>query len=322
MANPCLFNHEDHNIQVVVHGDDFTFLGTDDRLDWITSELKKVFEIKVRGRLGVGCADSEIKILNRIVRIDERGLRYEADPRHCDLLIPSLGLQNGSSVKTPGVKPADPELEAPKGEEGEINGQVIDSQGNVFYSNAQGTDTSVTGPLSPSGLTPSQGIKKAAVKSLSEIMDDKAYDKKEIAIMLEPEVIHEVPAYSEIYGLHPRLLMSTPYGMVRVPSNMDPYTSKCADVMRNRRARHHMCNGEKVRAHDEQMHKRPGKKNMFVDDNGVLSHFSPLRRAPPHFFPSHSPAKRIFSNCRRWRSSLTARPALRQRAQQERALKL
>ena len=75
-----------------MHGDDFTFLGTDDRLDWVTEEIKKVFEIKIRGRLGVGCKDTEIKILNRIVRIDDQGLRYEADPRQAEKVIGELEL--------------------------------------------------------------------------------------------------------------------------------------------------------------------------------------------------------------------------------------
>ena len=48
LANPCLVHHDDHNIRVVVHGDDFAFLGADDRLNGITDELTKVLEIKVR----------------------------------------------------------------------------------------------------------------------------------------------------------------------------------------------------------------------------------------------------------------------------------
>ena len=69
-ANACIFCHPGKNIEIVVHGDDLTALGTDEALDWYTDQLKAVFEIKVRGRFGLGCEQSEIKILNRAVRID------------------------------------------------------------------------------------------------------------------------------------------------------------------------------------------------------------------------------------------------------------
>ena len=66
-----MFHHPKWNIQVVVHGDDFTALGTDEAIDWYTKQLEAVFEIHIRGRLRVGCEQREIKILNRVVRIDD-----------------------------------------------------------------------------------------------------------------------------------------------------------------------------------------------------------------------------------------------------------
>ena len=87
LSNPCVFHHEARDISLVVHGDDFTALGNDDQLTWYEEELQKSFEVKIRGRLGEGCpGPQEIRILNRVVTIDEHGLQYEADPRHCDLL--------------------------------------------------------------------------------------------------------------------------------------------------------------------------------------------------------------------------------------------
>ena len=53
----------------------------------------------------------EVKILKRILRIDEQGLKWEADPRHTELLAKPLGLENCSTISTPGVKPKDVELE-------------------------------------------------------------------------------------------------------------------------------------------------------------------------------------------------------------------
>ena len=54
-SNLCVFHHPDRDISIVIHGDDFTALGTDDDLDWYEGKLKESFEIKVRGRLGEGC---------------------------------------------------------------------------------------------------------------------------------------------------------------------------------------------------------------------------------------------------------------------------
>ena len=50
-----------------------------------------------------GCI-REIRILNRILRLTESGLRYEADPRHAEMLVKALGLSSASSVLTPGVE--------------------------------------------------------------------------------------------------------------------------------------------------------------------------------------------------------------------------
>ena len=102
--------NEKKSISVVVHGDDFTALGTDHALDWYETEPAKHFELKIRGRLGEGCpGDNELRILNRVVRITPTGLTYEADPRHADLLAQSMTLTDANSVATPGVK--DPQAE-------------------------------------------------------------------------------------------------------------------------------------------------------------------------------------------------------------------
>ena len=45
-----------------------------------------------------------MRILNRIIRWTEAGLRIEADPRHVEILIKEMGLEEANSVNTPGVK--------------------------------------------------------------------------------------------------------------------------------------------------------------------------------------------------------------------------
>ena len=45
VLNPCLFKNADRDLSVVVHGDEFTAMGTDTDLDRYTSELARIFEI-------------------------------------------------------------------------------------------------------------------------------------------------------------------------------------------------------------------------------------------------------------------------------------
>ena len=70
-------------------------------------------------------------MLNRIVRITPTGVRYEADPRHHELLVRSTGLEAGSSVITPGIKPAERETSVVKSEEMQCTGSFIDSTGRM-----------------------------------------------------------------------------------------------------------------------------------------------------------------------------------------------
>ena len=75
-ANPCVFHYPDQDVPVVVHGDDFTALGTDEGLDSYTKRLEAVFEIRIRGRIDIVCDLKRIKFLNRVVRIDTGNLGF------------------------------------------------------------------------------------------------------------------------------------------------------------------------------------------------------------------------------------------------------
>ena len=114
VASPCCFWHPIWKVSVVVHGDDFTALGTPEGLNHYEAGMCKSFECKLKGRLGRKSGDlKEMRVLNRIVRINDRGLRYEADPRHAELLARSLSLEQCRHVVTPGVKePYDEESSA------------------------------------------------------------------------------------------------------------------------------------------------------------------------------------------------------------------
>ncbi len=45
-----------------------------------------------------------MKMLNRIVRITEFGIEYEADPRHAELVVKMMKLEGDNGVVTPGEK--------------------------------------------------------------------------------------------------------------------------------------------------------------------------------------------------------------------------
>ena len=77
--------------------------------------MEKASEVKLRGRLGEHKDDAtEVRILNRIVRITGRGLRYEADPPHLEMLARSRGLggPNVTKCSTPGIKDFDEDTTA------------------------------------------------------------------------------------------------------------------------------------------------------------------------------------------------------------------
>lgn len=103
IANPCCFFQEIKDIAVVVHGDDFTDLGCRDELLWHEHGLREASEIKRKGRLGESKdCDTEVRVLNRTVRVDHEGLHYEADPRHVDMLSQALPVE--SAMSTPAVR--------------------------------------------------------------------------------------------------------------------------------------------------------------------------------------------------------------------------
>ena len=90
----------------VVHGDDFTFTGYGDDLDYITDILKKEYELKVRGRLGAGSQDvKEIDVLGRIIRLEEWGCTWQADPRHRRAVMEHFGFNDQTKpLITNGIK--------------------------------------------------------------------------------------------------------------------------------------------------------------------------------------------------------------------------
>jgi hypothetical protein len=116
-GTPCAFYHKGKNVRVVIHGDDLTILGKEGELDWFRAEIAKKFEIKFRGRIGPEEHDQKsMRILNRVVEWTEEGIQIEADQRHAEIIIESMGgRENTNPVVTPRVK-----SEEVEGEEEEL----------------------------------------------------------------------------------------------------------------------------------------------------------------------------------------------------------
>jgi len=105
-GSPCNFYHPTRGIAMTVHGDDFTSTGTEADLRWLDAQLKSKYELKTKylgptphkGHL------QELRILNRVISWTDRGITYEADPRHAELLVQELQLDGAKGVTTPGSK--------------------------------------------------------------------------------------------------------------------------------------------------------------------------------------------------------------------------
>ena len=98
-GNACgvIFYHEERDISLAVHGDDFTFCGLGEDLTWIRGLMRNWFDIKVRAVMGEDSSDDkEVTILGRIVRWTDRGIEFEADPKHRLLIMEAFGFKEGS----------------------------------------------------------------------------------------------------------------------------------------------------------------------------------------------------------------------------------
>ena len=145
-----------------------------------------------------------------------------------------MGLELGSSVKTPGVKPADISAEAPKGEEGALDGLVIDIDGHVYDAGdaAQASATSQDHSEGSTNIVNALALKR----SMQDVMNDTNLDDIDMAMdeSMAQSIAQSgnttigkvksaqfcesvdsvcVPAYSEHYERHPRRIMTTDNGV-------------------------------------------------------------------------------------------------------------
>lgn len=102
---PTVFKHAEKDMEMVVHGDDFTVLGFEEDLDELVNAMQGWFEIKVRGMIGPDAGDKkEMTILNRKVEWLNWGIQITADKRHMEKMVEHFGLDGkvSASVVSPG----------------------------------------------------------------------------------------------------------------------------------------------------------------------------------------------------------------------------
>ena len=105
LASPCIFYHPEKGIRTYVHGDDYVSTGSPEALKWMQTRLESKYQVKTQ-MLGFGYDHcKQVKVFNRVVTWHgQAGITYEADPRHVELIIEQLGLQEAKGVLTPGMR--------------------------------------------------------------------------------------------------------------------------------------------------------------------------------------------------------------------------
>jgi hypothetical protein len=115
-ASPCCYYHARLKVRCIVHGDDFVLSGRAAALDEVKAGMHERFLLKELGRLGGGQGElKELRVLNRVIRWTPAGLKYEADPRHAEILVRGVaGAERALSAPGTSSKdfesPSEPEL--------------------------------------------------------------------------------------------------------------------------------------------------------------------------------------------------------------------
>ena len=75
------------DITCTVHGDDFTSCGPEWAMEWLKNRITTKYESK-HDIIGPSPKHSKtIRILNRVLEWTNKGITYEADQRHADIVI-------------------------------------------------------------------------------------------------------------------------------------------------------------------------------------------------------------------------------------------
>ena len=89
-------------------------MADEDGLRNLKPKLHQTYTLKENGTLGPEKGDDKaVSSLNKLIRyVDGVGIEVEADPRHAELIIAELGLDDAKAVMTPGTKEPDNTPEA------------------------------------------------------------------------------------------------------------------------------------------------------------------------------------------------------------------
>ena len=100
-ASPCVFNHAQKRIRAYVHGDEYVSSGILEALKWMQTRLESKYQVKTQ-LFGPGKEyNQQIKILNRVVTWHgHKGIAHEVDPRHVELVVEQLNLQDAQYLST------------------------------------------------------------------------------------------------------------------------------------------------------------------------------------------------------------------------------
>ena len=97
MSSPVAFYHPGRQISLVVHGDDFTFVGAPPDLDWIQGHMRRWYQVKIRARLGPEPGDDKSAVLlGRQIAWHDWGVSCRSDAKYRSNVIKALGLAEDS----------------------------------------------------------------------------------------------------------------------------------------------------------------------------------------------------------------------------------
>ena len=100
---------------VFIHGDAFVASGTEAHLEEVREIVCSKYLTKVRGILGPEPRDAKaLIILNRVIEWRPDGIALEADPRHVELVLQSLGMETCKGSEVTGAAVGDSEDDSPE----------------------------------------------------------------------------------------------------------------------------------------------------------------------------------------------------------------
>lgn len=103
-ASHCLFMNEARCIYTMVHGDDFFSVGRRKDVMWMKGEMERKFALRTTIVGKDEDLQKEVKVLNRKVKWQPRGISYEADVRHIPVLLKALNLEHARTLSSPATK--------------------------------------------------------------------------------------------------------------------------------------------------------------------------------------------------------------------------